>query len=186
MGPSCPDRMFSVNASRNIIRRTALYCAGFCERRNLHKQYQEIFLIVLARTVLLYSKGSRRNRCKKIPDIIAMAERTYERYVADYTGWIDYDDYCGKLRVFLNSCIKMAVESPNEENARGRAAAREFALEHRDTAFNEYVSPQDMDFGDGATVMTDVVFVDCDEDFSIRRSPNPFRLMKRGIFTTSL
>lgn len=120
-----------MNASRNIIRRTALYCAGFCERRNLHKQYQEIFLIVLARTVLLYSKGSRRNRCKKIPDIIAMAERTYERYVADYTGWIDYDDYCGKLRVFLNSCIKMAVESPNEENARGRAAAREFALEHR-------------------------------------------------------
>ena len=49
------------------------------------------------------------------------------------------------------------MESPNEENARGRADMRNIAEAHKDTALDDYISPQEMDFGNESDEVTDVI-----------------------------
>ena len=160
LGPSCPDRMFSVNTYRNIIRRAAWDCVEICERMGLNKQYQEIFIVLLARTILLYGNKhcwDWRNRCRTIPDVIALADKTYDEYVEKIAVGKDLNDYCIKIRAFLNSRVKIVMESPNEENARGRADMRNIAEAHKDTALDDYISPQEMDFGNESDEVTDVI-----------------------------
>ena len=53
--------------------------------------------------------------------------------------------------------MKIVVESPNEENAGGRADMRNIAEAHKDTALDDYISPQEMDFGDESDEVTEVV-----------------------------
>ena len=115
---------------------------------------------MLARTILLYGNKhcwDWRNRCRTIPDVIALADKTYDEYVEKIAVGKDLNDYCIKIRAFLNSRVKIVMESPNEENARGRADMRNLAEAHKDTALDDYISPQEMDFGNESDEVTDVI-----------------------------
>lgn len=143
-GPSCPDRLLSMNTYHNIIRNASLDCAEICENRGMNKRYQEIFIVILARTILLYDSDFNKHLYKNTERMIALADKAYQEYMEKVPAGTDPDDHCMKIRAFLNTRVKAVMERPNKEIAAERFNIQNTAAVHRDTALDNYISPQEM------------------------------------------
>lgn len=131
-GPSCPDRILSMSTYHNIVRCAALDCADICERRGLNERYQEIFIAVLARTILLHSCDND-HQYDDINTVITLARKTYKGFIEETSEGTDLDDYCRKIRAFLNTRVKAVMKCPDKKTEEGRARVRDIAVAHRDT-----------------------------------------------------
>ena len=142
-GPSCPDRLLASNTYHNIIREASLDCAEICEKEGLNERYQEIFIVVMARTILLYDKDSNMDQHKDAEEMIALAGKAYKEYIEDFSE-ADLHDQCRRIRAFLNARVRSVMKPSDKESAERRSSVRDAAEAHRDTALDPYISPQEM------------------------------------------